>query len=379
MNKKVLITGGAGFIGSNLALALLNKGYFVTVLDNLSSQIHGFNAEINSPLFLSIRDKVNFIKGSVTDRALLEDIIADNEIIVHFAAETGTGQSMYQIEHYTSVNVNGTALLLELLINLKHKVEKFIIASSRAIYGEGKYECEEFGIIYPNHRKIEDLSQKKFEVTYPNCNSPLKLLPTSEDSKIHPQSVYGITKQTQENLVMCVCKSIGISSVALRYQNVYGPGQSLSNPYTGILSIFSTLLKKNKPINVFEDGNESRDFVFIDDVVDATILAIEKKEANNEVFNVGFGIPITVNKVVQELMYNFDIEVPVYITGNFRIGDIRHNYADLTKIQNLLKFKPKIKFDSGIKKFVHWVNKQNILIDNYTQSNDVLRQKGFLK
>ncbi len=379
MNKNVLITGGSGFIGSNLALKLIAKGYNLTVLDNLSVQIHGSDPETTSPLYQSIKGKVNFIKGTVTSAADLKKAVENQDIIVHLAAETGTGQSMYQIANYVNVNIGGTALLLDILANNPHQVKKVIIASSRAIYGEGKYQSKELGFVYPNHRTNADMKNGDFEVKYPGCAEPLRLVATGEDSKIHPSSVYGITKQNQEQLVMTVCPTIGIAPVALRYQNVYGPGQSLSNPYTGILSIFSTLIKNGKEINVFEDGKESRDFVFIDDVVEATILAIEAEEANNQVFNVGTGVATDVISVVNELLTNFKTEVPVKISGNYRLGDIRHNFADLSKITSLLGFTPKVTFAEGIKKFAEWVNSQVIVADKYQQSIDEMKQKGLFK
>ncbi len=379
MKDKILITGGAGFIGSNLALKLIEKGYDVTILDNLSEQIHGNDPEITSPLFNSIKNRVNFIKGSVTSEFDLKRAINNQNVIVHLAAETGTGQSMYQIEHYTNVNIGGTALMLDLLTNTKHDVKKVVIASSRSIYGEGKYLSEELGIVYPKHRTDIYMKNGDFEVKHPGCKTVLRVTATDEDSKIHPSSVYGITKQSQEQMVMTVCPTINVSAVAFRYQNVYGPGQSLSNPYTGILSIFSTLIKNGKDINVFEDGKETRDFVYINDVVDATILGIEKEEANNEIFNVGTGVPIEVNAVVAELLKNYNTDVPVKITGNYRLGDIRHNYADLTKIKDLLGFTPKINFKEGIKFFCQWVNGQVIKEDKYQQSIDEMKQKGLFK
>jgi dTDP-L-rhamnose 4-epimerase len=379
MKKNILITGGAGFIGSNLALKLIEKGHTITVLDNLSKQIHGDDPENTSPLYSSIADKVNFIEGDVTSAADLKKAIENQDVIVHLAAETGTGQSMYQIARYTDVNIGGTARLLDLLANSKHQVKKIVIASSRSIYGEGKYFSEELGYVYPGHRTDELMRSGDFEVKYPGCKKPLKLVATDEESKIHPSSVYGITKQNQEQMVMTVCPTIGIAPVAFRYQNVYGPGQSLSNPYTGILSIFSTLIKNGKEINVFEDGKETRDFVFIDDVVDATILGIEKEEANNQVFNVGTGVATEVNTVVSELLANYNMEVPVKISGNYRLGDIRHNFADLTKISSTLGFDPKISFEDGIKRFANWVNTQAIQRDKYQQSIDEMKQKGLFK
>jgi dTDP-L-rhamnose 4-epimerase len=375
----ILITGGAGFIGSNLALKLIEKGHYITVLDNLSKQIHGENPEETSPLYLSIKDKVKFIQGTVTSSEDLIKAIDGQDVIVHLAAETGTGQSMYQIEHYTNVNIGGTALLLDILTNKPNSVKKVVVASSRSIYGEGKYLSEKFGVVYPGYRLDGDMMNGDFEVKYPEETNPLQLLPTDEETKIQPSSVYGITKYNQEQMVMTVCPSIGIAPVAFRYQNVYGPGQSLTNPYTGILSIFSTLIKNGKEINIFEDGKESRDFVFIDDVVNATILGIEKDEANGNVFNVGTGVATDVITVVNELINSYGISVPYRISGNYRLGDIRHNFADLTKISTLLGFKPTVSFQQGIKAFTDWVEKQQIIEDKYDQSIEEMKNKGLLK
>ena len=240
----ILITGGAGFIGSNLALKLVSKGHKVTVLDNLSPQIHGENAELSSPLYQSILNKVVFIKGSVTERKDWKYAIKNQDVIVHLAAETGTGQSMYCIERYVEVNQTGTAIMLDILANDDNVIKKVVVASSRSVYGEGKYLHPSFGVVYPSARSEERMKNGDFEVYYKDSKK-LELLPTDEVSKIHPSSVYGITKYNQEQLVMTVCPTLGIDCVALRYQNVYGPGQSLSNPYTGILSIFSTQIISN--------------------------------------------------------------------------------------------------------------------------------------
>ena len=379
--EKILITGGAGFIGSNLALTLLKRGHQVTVLDNLSEQIHGKNPEKTSPLYLSIKDKVQFIKGPVACRETLQKAIADNTVIVHLAAETGTGQSMYKIQHYTDVNIGATALLLDILTNEKHLVKKIVVASSRAIYGEGKYYNKTKNtFVYPLQRTDDDMQKGDFEVKDPqNHSDVLELVATTEDAIIHPTSVYGITKQVQEQLVMTVCPTIGIAGVAFRYQNVYGPGQSLKNPYTGILSIFSTQIKNGNGINIFEDGKETRDFVFISDVVDATVLGIEKETANNQVFNVGTGVATDVITVATELSNNYGIQVPITISGNYRLGDIRHNYADITKARQLLGFEPKVSFKEGLKQFTDWVNTQEIEEDKYQQSIDEMKAKGLYK
>ena len=376
--KNVLITGGAGFIGSNLALKLIEKGYKVTVLDNLSPQIHGDNPTETSPLYLSIKDKVRFIQGTVTSKEDWEKALEGQDAIVHYAAETGTGQSMYEVEKYVDVNINGTALMLNLLVNGSYNVKKVIVASSRSIYGEGKYISKELGAVYPTQRESIHMDQGDFEVKYPN-SSALTLVGTDEESKIHPSSVYGITKQNQEQMVLTVCPTVGIAGVAFRYQNVYGPGQSLKNPYTGILSIFSTQIKNGNNINIFEDGLESRDFVYIDDVVDATILGLEKEEANNQVFNVGTGVATNVLTVANELVKNYGLDVAINVSGNYRLGDIRHNYADLTKINRLLGFSPKVSFEVGLKNFAEWVNTQEVQEDKYQKSIDEMKAKGLYK
>lgn len=378
--KKILVTGGAGFIGSNLSLKLLSKGYEVTILDNLSKQIHGANPDKTSPLYNSIKNKVHFIEGSVTNREDWLKAIDSVDCIVHLAAETGTGQSMYEIEKYVGVNIGGTALMLDILTNTNHTVKKVVVAESRAIYGEGRYYSKELNqFVYPTERSEAAMRAGDFEVKYKGCDSPLKLVGTTEDSMIHPTSVYGITKQVQGQLVHLVCPSIGIASVSYRYQNVYGPGQSLSNPYTGILSIFSTRIRNGNGINIFEDGKETRDFVYIDDVVDATILGIEKEEANGHVFNVGTGVATDVLTVARTLIEKYEIDVPITISGNFRLGDIRHNYADITAARTILGFEPKWSFSDGIGEFVKWVNEQGVQEDKYEASIEEMKKKGLYK
>ena len=378
--RHVLVTGGAGFIGSNLVLKLLSKGYQVTVLDNLSPQIHGDNPEITSSLYQSIIGKVNFIQGSVTNYEDWIKALNGVECVVHLAAETGTGQSMYEIRKYVDVNIGGTALLLDILINTEHSVNKVVVAESRAIYGEGRYYSEEMKqYVYPAERMDKDMALGDFDVKYPGCKKELQLVGTTEDSMIHPISVYGITKQVQGQMVHLVCPNIGIASVSYRYQNVYGPGQSLSTQYTGILSIFSTRIKNGNSINIFEDGKETRDFVYIDDVVDATILGIEKEEANGHVFNIGTGVATNVLTVAKTLCKHYGIEVPIFVTGNYRLGDIRHNYADITIARSILGFEPKWTFDRGIKSFCNWVNTQEIKEDKYDSSIEEMKKKGLYK
>lgn len=378
--KKVLITGGAGFIGSNVALKLIAKGIDVTVLDNLSPQIHGDNPEVTSPLYQSIKGKVRFVKGTVTSRDDWRKVLDGVDAVLHLAAETGTGQSMYEIEKYVNVNIGGTAILLDILTNEKTDVKRVVVAESRAIYGEGRYWSDELNaFVYPDERPEETMSKGDFEVKYPGCLEPLKLVGTTEDSKIHPGSVYGITKQVQGQLVHMVCQSIGIESVSFRYQNVYGPGQSLSNPYTGILSIFSTRIKNGNGINIFEDGKETRDFVYIDDIADATILGLTVPGVSGNAFNIGTGVATDVLTVANTLKKYYGIDVPITVSGNYRLGDIRHNFADITKARKLLGFEPRWSFDKGIEQFCRWVDSQPIQQDNYEASIEEMKQRGLYK
>lgn len=377
--KNILITGGAGFIGSNIALKLLDKGLKVTILDNLSPQIHGENPEESSPLYKSIVNKVAFINGTVTSKDDWLNAIENQDAIIHLAAETGTGQSMYEIQKYIDINIGGTGLMLDILANTSHQIKKVIVASSRAIYGEGRYECIDHGIVYPVERRDEEMAKGDFSCKCPVCFKTVSLLSTTEDSKIHPTSVYGITKQNQEQMVLTVCKSLGIPAVAYRYQNVYGPGQSLSNPYTGILSIFSTRIKNGNSINIFEDGKETRDFVYIDDVVDATVKGLENEMANSKVYNVGTGVATDVVTVANTLKKYYNIEIPIEISGNYRLGDIRHNFADIDKIKSELGFEPQWNFDKGIQAFTSWVNEQDIPEDKYEASIEEMKDKGLYK
>jgi len=379
MMKNILITGGAGFIGSNIALKLIEKGLKVTVLDNLSPQIHGDNPEITSPLYKNIIGKVNFINGTVTSKEDWSNAIEGQDAIIHLAAETGTGQSMYEIQKYIEVNIGGTGIMLDLLANTDHQVKKVVVAASRAIYGEGTYKCTEHGIVFPTERLDADMAKGDFECKCPICHKTADLLPTTEESKIHPTSVYGITKQSQEQLVLTVCKSLGIMAVGYRYQNVYGPGQSLSNPYTGILSIFSTRIKNGNSINIFEDGKETRDFVYIEDVADATILGLEKNAANGQVYNVGTGVATDVITVASTLSKFYNRETPIQISGNYRLGDIRHNFADISKIKSELGFEPQWSFEKGIETFTKWVNEQEIPEDKYEVSIQEMKNKGLYK
>ncbi len=378
MSARVLITGGAGFIGRHLSRRLLAEGFDITIYDSFSQQIHG--VALPRTVLGDLWDSCSVVQADVRDRDALRKALERQEIVVHLAAETGTGQSMYEVERYVDVNSRGTAVLLDLIANGAKGVERIVVASSRAVYGEGRYRCARDGVVYPGPRRNADLSRGDFEVKCPVCRTPAEAQATDEDAKLHPTSMYGITKLNQEQMVLVETEALGIAGVALRYQNVFGPGQSLKNPYTGILSIFSGLLRAGREVNVFEDGVESRDFVYIDDVVDATCRAIGGEDVVGA-FNVGTGIPTTVSEVATRLKEAYGSSSPLRVSGNFRIGDIRHNFADLALANSRLGFTPSVSFKDGIRAFSEWVSSQASLSEglSYETSIDELRARGLLK
>lgn len=378
MPEHVLITGGAGFIGTRLARRFVEAGHTVTVLDSLIPQVHGDDPRTTSPLLRSLDGVAVVIEGTVTSPTDLRTALAGAEIVVHLAAETGTGQSMYEIDRYVEANVGGTAKLLDILTNEKHSVRRLVVASSRSIYGEGAYRTSDGRVVYPPHRSADAMSAGDFTVQMPG-EGPLEMIPTDENAKQHPSSVYGITKQMQESLIMTVAPTVGIEPVALRYQNVYGPGQSLKNPYTGILSIFSTLIRQGKEINIFEDGLESRDFVYIDDVVEATYLAATAAAAAGRAINVGSGVATTVSEVVGALFEAFDSTVPTRTTGNYRLGDIRHNVADIGLLREVLGYSPTVEFRAGVAAFAAWVLGEPLEASGYERSLREMSERSLLK
>ena len=371
----VLITGGAGFIGSRLAKRLAAQGETVTVLDTLSEQIHGAAAKFPADLSSVAR----CVQADVCDRDALTRELREQDVVVHLAAETGTGQSMYAIQRYERVNLQGTATLLDIVVNERpQQLRKLVVASSRAVYGEGKYRCRVHGVVYPRGRTAAAMSAGKFEPECPLCDSVVEVLPTTEDTPFAPSSFYGLTKQVQEQMVLMFAASLGLDGIALRYQNVYGPGQSLSNPYTGLLAVFSNLVRQGKPLQIFEDGLESRDFVYIDDIVDATAACVAPEIRGVHVLNVGSGARTSVLDVAHAVKEFFAANVPVQITGQFRIGDIRHNAADVSRIAALTGYAPKWSFKDGLHRFLEAVQASQPADVGFERSMQELRQRGML-
>jgi dTDP-L-rhamnose 4-epimerase len=349
----VLVTGGAGFIGSHLVDALVEQGYKVRVLDALVPQVHGENAR---PSYLN--SAAEFIQGDVCDRQLVNDALEGIDVVFHEAAEVGVGQSMYEIERYVRANDLGTAVLLEAILARRPQIKKLIVASSMSIYGEGAYTCESCGSVAPQLRPAEQLLDRRWEMECPNCGKQLSPAPTSEEKPLFPTSVYAVTKQDQEQFCLAVGRSYGIPSVALRYFNVYGTRQALSNPYTGVCAIFSArLLNGNRPM-VFEDGEQTRDFVHVSDIVQANLLALESDRANYQAINVGTGRATSVRAVSRLLAQGLGLDLEPEIVAKYREGDIRHCVADISKARTLLGYEPKVLLERGIPELLSWVRAQ---------------------
>ncbi|MGB5933566.1 MAG: SDR family NAD(P)-dependent oxidoreductase [Anaerolineae bacterium] len=370
-SKSVLVTGGAGFIGSHLVDALLERGYEVRVFDNLEPQVHG---EGKVPDYFN--REAEFIRGDVRDREALSRALEGVEVVFHHAAAVGVGQSMYEIRRYVETNTLGSANLLDILANEKHKVERLVVASSMSIYGEGRYLCPDCGVIYPKLRPDEQLGERRWEMRCPHCGGEAKPEATDEAKPLYPSSIYAITKRSQEESFLCFGRAYGIPTVALRYFNVYGPRQALSNPYTGVAAIFSARILNGRPPVIYEDGLQSRDFIHIQDIVEATLLAMEKAEF--EVFNVGTGRPLTVLDMARILIEKLGGEgLEPQIVGRYRRGDIRHCYADITKIQERLGFQPGVKFEEGISDLIAWVSQEEA-IDRFQEVEEELASKSLV-
>lgn len=373
---KVLITGGAGFIGGHCARLALAAGHDVRLLDNLSTQIHGADPQFVAP------PGAEFLRGDVNRREDLARSMKGVECVIHLAAETGTGQSMYEIDRYYRVNVQGTALLLDILANGAHSVSNIILASSRSVYGEGAYLCQACGPgglrCFPASRSAAQLASHEWEPKCPTCGGELKPTATRETDQLAPASIYAATKLAQEDMVRVAGRALGIGHAILRFQNVYGEGQSLNNPYTGILSIFSTRLRLGLSLPIFEDGEESRDFVHVEDVARVVLSCVELPSNAGLTLNVGCGRPTSVMKVAQTLARVMDSDIQPHVTGQYRLGDIRHNYADLDAVRLTTGFQPSIGLEEGLARFCAWVTSQPVPEDMLAKANAELAARDLM-
>jgi dTDP-L-rhamnose 4-epimerase len=348
--EKILVTGGAGFIGSHTVDLLIKNTYQPIILDNLEPQVHGKT----KPDYLN--NDATFIQKDIQDPNTLREIIPQVDAVIHLAALVGVGQSMYQIDRYIDSNTKATATLLDALVKEEHNIKKLIVASSMSIYGEGKYLCEKCKTeVFPELRAKKQLKNMQWEQKCPNCGSNLKPLPTDEKKPLIPTSIYAQSKRHQEEMCLLIGKTYGIPTVALRYFNVYGSRQSLSNPYTGACAIFTSRILNNKPPYIFEDGKQTRDFIHVKDIAKANLSALESDKANYEAINIGTGKPITIFNLADTLIKLYNIShLKPHISNEYRKGDIRHCYADITKAKELLNFKPAIILQDGLSELSQW-------------------------
>jgi dTDP-L-rhamnose 4-epimerase len=356
VSERILITGGAGFVGSHLADALARDGHDVVLFDNLEPQVHGDPPR--RPAYLDPRHRLE--RGDIRDLDLLSRLVRDVDVIVHLAAMVGVGQSMYQVRRYTDVNVMGVATLLEAIASQRAalRLRKLVVASSMSIYGEGAYACDTCGRVAPRLRPTEQLAAGQWEVVCPTCGAPLRPMPTDEDKPLYPTSIYAINKRDHEEMVLAFGHAYGLPSVALRFFNIYGSRQALTNPYTGVAAIFSGRILAGAAPLVYEDGRQLRDFVHVSDIVQACSLSIKSAAADYQVLNVGTGRPISVLEVGEALARELNWAGGFEIAGKFRAGDIRHCFADISRIQRLLGYQPRVTFEDGVHELVAWVAQQ---------------------
>jgi len=373
MKEKVLVTGGAGFIGSFIVDELVRRGHTVRILDDLEPQVHG--PERTAPDYLN--PDAEFIKADIRDTDAVQRALDGVEIVFHEAALVGVGQSMYQIRRYTDTNATGAASVLDAITTGKNSVRKMLVASSMSIYGEGKYECGKCGVVYPRLRPVEQLRDGRWEMPCPRCNETAHPMPTDEEKPLFPTSIYAVNKRDHEEMFLAVGNAYKIPTVALRYFNVYGSRQALSNPYTGVCAIFSARLLNGKSPVIFEDGLQSRDFVHVRDIVQANMLAMEKQEADYQVFNVGSGRALTILDIARILTSSIapDSGLEPQIANRFREGDIRHCYADISRIRNSLGYEPSVPFEDGIDELTRWVSTQ-AAEDKFEQARKELEERG---
>ena len=365
--KRILVTGGAGFIGSHLVDRLVKDGKEVVVLDNFDPQVH----QGKKPGYLN--KNARYVEGDIRDEGALRKSTDGVDTVFHFAAKVGVGQSMYEIKEYVDANTLGTAFFWDYIINKKLNINKFVVASSMSIYGEGSYKCSKCGIVSPHLRSEEDLKRKKWELLCPGCGEELEPLATNEDKKLLSTSVYAITKKDQEELSLNLGISYKIPTVALRFFNVYGPRQALSNPYTGACAIFSSRIKNENPPLIYEDGLQTRDFIDVRDIVESSLLAMNNKKADYNFYNVGTGLALTINEVARTLIDLYGKKMAPEIANRYRVGDIRHCYADIEKIEKL-GFTPKIKLQEGLGNLVEW-GKREKAVDKTAEADGELEKR----
>ncbi|PYT00012.1 MAG: nucleoside-diphosphate-sugar epimerase [Acidobacteria bacterium] len=350
---KILVTGGTGFIGSHLVDALVGDGHRVRILDSLADEVHGGVV----PPYLN--PEAEFIHGSVCDPDTVASAMDGIDAVFHLAAELGLGRSMYQVRRFVTGNDLGTAVLLEELIKRKTQIKKLIVASSMSLYGEGPNHCAKCDVItFPALREETQLSQKKWEFECQTCGSILDALPTPEDKPLNPTSVYAVGKQVQEQYSLIIGRAYGIPTVAFRYFNVYGPRQALSNPYTGACAIFSSRLLNDESPLIYEDGDQTRDFVSVHDIVRANLLALNSSAADYQVLNVGTGRATSIKFIAEVIARGLGKEIEPDVTEQFREGDIRHCIADISKARNLLGYEPTVTLEDGLTELLEWVGSQ---------------------
>jgi dTDP-L-rhamnose 4-epimerase len=345
---RTLVTGGAGFIGSHLVSELVRRGDQVVVLDSLEEQVHGGVAP-------SLPASVELVVGEVGDRAAADRALAGVDRVVHLAAAVGVGQSMYEIARYTERNTMQTAIFLEQLVAQRPLPARLVVASSMSIYGEGEYECPEHGRVAPPPRAEDQLLARQWELVCPSCGAELAPVGTSETKSLIPTSIYAITKRDHEELCLVTGAAYGIPTVALRFFNVYGPGQALSNPYTGVAAIFASRLLNGRPPVIFEDGRQSRDFIHVSDIARALMLALEVERATGQAINLGTGRPSTVLEIAQALAAGLNADVEPILNGQYRAGDIRHCVADPSRARELLGFEPATTLEQGMRDLLAWL------------------------
>lgn len=370
---KILVTGGAGFIGSHLVDALLADGHEVRVLDALVEQVHGPDA--GWPAYLS--GEAERIRGDVRDRDAVARALDGVDVVTHQAAAVGVGQSMYEIERYVSVNTLGAAVLLEEVLRRRDRIQRMVVASSMSIYGEGAYLDPDGTSVFPRLRPDAQLERREWELRDEH-DRPLRPIPTPESKPLVPTSVYAVTKRDHEELFLSVGSAYGIPTVALRYFNVYGSRQALSNPYTGVAAIFSSRLLNGRSPLVNEDGEQSRDFVHVSDIVQANLLAVRCPLKDVRVYNVGTGRPVTILQVARLLADHLKVRVEPELTGRFRAGDIRHCFADIGRIREELGYAPRVAFEAGMEELVSWVRTQSA-DDHVERAVSELERRGLTR